>query len=613
MNRSRVALLVCVALACAGATLGARVARGDALNDATTVVITHVSSDRGAYAPGADVALTIALHNGGSASFAGTVTLSFSHLGTSAAPDTAQAVTLAPGADSSYVFDWSPPATDFTGYLVGVAVRDAGNALVASDATAVDVSSDWTKFPRYGFVSNYGAGVDAAGEMQQLADRHINAVQFYDWQWKHHVPYSPAASWPDIANRPTDRGTVNALIADAHDHGMLAMNYNLAAGAYNDYQTDGSGVQLAWGLFTDNLGNYTESRQFGHPLPSSWATTKLDLFNPANPAWQSYICNRERDVFANFAFDGWHIDSLGNLGRAYDANGKLVLLDQTFTGFVNYEKACLGTRVVFNSVGTYGQDAIAANGHVDVVYSELWDDPGTRYYGDLQKVVARVRAKTTKALVVAGYVNHDAAQKVPDGSTRPFDEASVRLADAALFALGATHIELGDGGAMLSSEYFPNQKLVMSDTLRAAVDDLYNFQVGYENLLRDGATPAKNRVEIHNGAAVSPSAALGRVWAIPTQQPGRVIVNLVNLVGAKQKFWRDVNAVQPIPKTLTNLTLKLYHSLPGTPHLRVASPDTSHGAAVELPYTAGHDARGNYVQFTLPSLQYWDLVWLDAN
>src|SRR5262249_9129413 len=156
----------------------------------------------------------------------------------------------------------------------------------------------------------FDAGLDAAATLRSLADFHLNGIQFYDWQWQHHRPYSPLASWPDIANRSIDRATVASLIGEAHGRGMVAMAYNLAAAAYDGYWAAGSGVQLPWGVFKDGGGNYDVSRQDFHPLPSVWATSRLFQFDPSNPQWQAYICAREQEVFDHFAFDGWHVDTL---------------------------------------------------------------------------------------------------------------------------------------------------------------------------------------------------------------------------------------------------------------------------------------------------------------
>ena len=46
------------------------------------------------------------------------------------------------------------------------------------------------------------------------------------------------------------------------------------------------------------------------------------------------------------------------------------------------------------------------------------------------------------------------------------------LTDAAIFADGGVHIELGDGGQMLDSEYFPNRNLVPSTALLAPLREL---------------------------------------------------------------------------------------------------------------------------------------------
>lgn len=48
---------------------------------------------------------------------------------------------------------WTAPATDYTGYLVDVYRTKENGTEVILGTIAVDVSSDWTRFPRYGFVA----------------------------------------------------------------------------------------------------------------------------------------------------------------------------------------------------------------------------------------------------------------------------------------------------------------------------------------------------------------------------------------------------------------------------------------------------------------------------
>lgn len=574
-------------------------------------LIESLATDRAAYPPGAAVQIAVTLHNRSGAPFSGTVALAFEHLGTEAAPTQQQAIAqLAPGANATLNFTWQPPATDFTGYRVAASALANGETRDRA-ATAVDVSSDWRKFPRYGFLSHLGADVDAAATVAALNRFHLNALQFYDWQWQHHRPYSPAASWPDIAGRSIARNTVTALIDQAHARGMLAFNYNLAYGAYDNYWRDGSGVKTEWGLFKSGGGNYTPEQQDFHPLPASWPSSKLYLFDPSNRDWQAYIFGQERAVFEHFAFDGWHIDTLGKRSLLWNWNRQIVNLPVAYADFVNAARAALGKRMVFNAVGGYGLNDLADKADVDVLYAELWENDGTSTYGDIANLIEKTRAHSDKALVLPAYMNRDFAQSSADGA-HTFREPSVRLADATIFAAGADHLELGDQAGMLSKEYFPSQPLVMSDTLKAAVQENYDFAVAYENLLRDNARPAEIETTI-NGQELSANGKRGTIWVLPRATPAATVVHLINLKTNRLSLWRDTAANYPAPHVLENLSVTLH--LPALPRagarLRYATPDANQGAATTLEYSTGTDAQGAFVRFTLPRLHYWDMIWLE--
>ena len=76
-------------------------------------------------------------------------------------------------------------------------------------------------------------------------------------------------------------------------------------------------------------------------------------------------------------------------------------------------------------------------------------------------------SQNQKACVIAAYLNYEVAEG-------EFNTNAVKLADAVLFASGAGHLELGDTG-MLSSEYFPNRKLAVSEELARDLGDYYDF------------------------------------------------------------------------------------------------------------------------------------------
>ena len=47
---------------------------------------------------------------------------------------------------------------------------------------ALDVSSNWAKFPRYGYIANYDAETPAVEWIRELNRYHINGLLFYDVQ-----------------------------------------------------------------------------------------------------------------------------------------------------------------------------------------------------------------------------------------------------------------------------------------------------------------------------------------------------------------------------------------------------------------------------------------------
>ena len=468
-------------------------------------LISNVNTDKAMYAPGASVTIYVDFKNGTGTNFSGSVSVSISHLATLVTNLAAQTLTLAPGSTTTRSFLWLPPALDYKGYLLGLSVRNAGGTAVETASCAVDVSSDWAKFPRYGYVAQYASSLDAWNLVWQLKNYHLNGIQFYDWQWKHHVPYSADSSWPDLANRTISRATVTNLINAAHAYGMMAMNYNLYGGAYSNYLSDGSGVTLEMGIFSGAPASI--ANQLSYSLPGGWATPKLYTMNNRDPGWQNYIYGREQTVFSNFAFDGWHVDSLGQR-TVHDFAGNAFNLDDYNPQFINNAKTALGRRMTFNTVDAVGESQIAKSANVDFLYSELWS--GNANYSDFKTRVDNARRFGSKAVVFAAYLNYAR-------TSGTFNEASVRLANAAIFANGGSHLELGDGDKMLHREYFPDdQNVTMSPALTAAMRNYYDFLVGYENLLRDGTVSTTNQITI-TGAPSSTAGSAGAVWVIPQE------------------------------------------------------------------------------------------------
>ncbi|MHB2028280.1 MAG: glycoside hydrolase family 66 protein [Acidimicrobiales bacterium] len=579
--------------------------------------IESLTTNASRYSPNTGVTINANIVNPQAVAEAGqTLTLSFTHNGVAVGSPLTTAVSLAAGQVQNYALTWSPPTTDYQGYLVQATLTDASGNVLDTAYTAVDVSSSWTKFPRYGFVTNFGDNYLQTLITNNLNLYHLDGVQFYDWEWKQHVPLAgtvtaPATSWVNIDNNTNYQHSIETLISDVQNNGAMAMNYNLIYGAWAGYGTDGSGVNYQWGLWDSS--NCTNQANVALPDPPL-ATPNIYLFDPGNTSWQNYIYTREQNVNAVYPFNGWQADSYGSIGTVYTCGGTSVNIASELNGFLTNAYGALGGNLVFNAVGQYGQQQIAANPDLAFLYTECWPTLGQTTYNDLQTVINNNNtwSSGTKSTVLAAYP--DQAYGNTFSSTDPgfFSTPGVLYEDATIFASGGDHIELGDVNHMLDAPNYLNENLFMPAVLQRAMVNYYNFLTAYENLLRSGLTASNNAIDLTGGLATSTNATPGTVWTFARSKTGTDVLQFINMLNLSSADWMDTNATQPAPTVQTNVAVKYYYTSSTAPvSVYVASPDVNGGVAQSLSFTTGSDSGGNYVTFTLPSLDYWDMAWVN--
>lgn len=522
------------------------------------------------------------------------------------------------------VLDWQLPASkrfplslpdaDGRGYALEIEALDEEQNVLTSAFTAVDVSSSWTKFPRYGYVWDFTPSADAESKADEMARYHLNGVQFYDWQYRHHRPLAADLSgWRDWSGRWISGDTVRAYLRAAHDRGMVCMAYNMIYAANETYLTDGSGVQADWRLVRTNGADFTCDMD-----AKLGPVGVLQYFNLLNPDWQNYIFAQENRVFEAFDFDGWHGDTIGENGPmrtadggplGYDADGKPIhLVKDGYTAFLNAAKASIGDKyLAFNPVGAQGIENVNVSA-VDVLYTEFWPwdrNANGRLYDDYytlhRAILGACEQSGGKSLIVAAYVNY----RNPKAA---FNPATVRMLDCVVFASGGSRIELGNGGNMLSDEYFPaDGKKRMDDGLRSAVGRLYDFLVAYENLLRDGQRPVSRTVRLEN-LPVSTDGRSDTVWCFAKADSSTEIYHFLNLTGTDDG-WRDEEQTKKPPIAHENVKTRLYTDYP-VREVWLASPDGESPLPLPLEFQTGRDANGAYAEFTQPALEYWNLIFL---
>lgn len=495
-------------------------------------------------------------------------------------------------------WQWTPPSKDFSGYMVELSNADSS---VIYASIAVDVSSNWIRFPRYGFLSQYSLLSNSKIEqvMTNLNRHHINGIQFYDWHNKHHKPLPvngsvPLNKWRDIMNRTIYLSTIEKYITAAHQYGMKTMMYNLIYGAWEDADKDG--IMKEWYVYTNSSHTAIDYHPLSPPFLSS-----IYMLNPSNPDWQNYLFNQNRLVYEHLGFDGFHMDQLGNRGNRYTYDGKPLYLSKAYQSFIEAEQASQPEKNrVMNAVNQYGQGNIAS-APTDFLYTEVWEP--NENYTDLAKIIWQndEYSNRNKPTVLAAYVNYGLADQKGF-----FNTPSVLLTDAVIFASGGAHLELGEH--MLAKEYFPNNNLEMRNDLKTALVSYYDFLVAYENLLRDGGE--FNSIEMIAGSR-SPElknwpetsnciSILGKV--VDNKQ----VLHLLNFTKSVTNKWRDSEGIQSEPITLTNFGVVINSPLP-VKKVWIASPDFLGGASRYIPFSQ----EGNHVSFSLPFIKYWTMIVLE--
>jgi len=496
---------------------------------------------------------------------------------------------------------WTAPAQDFTGYMIDIYDTDGDEETIYA-SIAIDVSSDWTKFPRYGFLSDYSILSDETinSVIENLNRHHINGIQFYDWHNKHHKPLpivnsSPASTWKDISNRDIYFSTVEKYINAAHNKNIKAMFYNLVFGAWNNAEADG--VKPEWYIYNDN----THTNIDFHSLPSPPFLSNIFLLDPSNTQWQDYIGNENQIIYNNLDFDGYHMDQLGDRGTRYKYDGSVLYLNQAYSSFISAMNTDDPSKnIVMNAVNQYGQQEIAEAAS-DFLYTEIWSPYDN--YSDLANIIKQnnTYGNNSKNTVLAAYMDYDLAD-----NTGYFNTPGVLLTNAVIFAFGGAHLELGEH--MLCKEYFPTNTLTMKPDLNTAILHYYDFLVAYENLLRDGGTfnslsitSTDDKMQISNWPADN-----GEVAAVSKLIDNRQIIHLINFKNSTSQEWRDKNGTQVIPAIIYDANISI-ETNKTVKKLWIASPDFIGGTSRDLNFVQNNDT----VYFTLPELKYWCMLVLE--
>ena len=570
--------------------------------------IKHITTDSAMYYPTQNARIKVHVHNTTGLPIDGRLELSIRHLADVVHRDSIP-LSLSSGGIVLLPFDWKVPTERLKGYGIDADIY-SGDTVVLRYSGALDVSDRWYNAPRYGFLTD-AFSWESAEESNRILDElnkfHINIVQFQDWQYKHDDVLKEedgvySEFYQDFSTRWLSLSVLKNKIRAANQRNMWTMAYDLLYGELKPIGAPSAYPQD--GVYLDAAATIPDT----HDL-SGWGV-QIYVMNAGDTDWRSRIYPEFKEAIREVGFRGIQLDQLGTWGGRWDAFGNVLDYSTHYRDFIDGAKAAIREvdpegAVAFNSVDV-GQLWSNAQSNTDILYDETW---GPWTYNDLRTRIRLIQQNAPgKQIVLPAYINYNENDTLV-ASNLPIDSPSALLANAAIYANGAFHLEMGESNVMLTQVYYPYHEPKMSDSLKGKMYAYYDFIVRYENLLFDGATDVTTDAVTWTNLAegLTTTGEVGKVWSIVKTRPNEIMIHLINLVGINNDVWRDTMPSAPTVKT--NFDLK-YYTNSQVENVFITSPDTDLCRMTELPgWSTGTDEPyGHYVYMTIPRLEYWNMV-----
>lgn len=583
----------------------------------TSILRLELWPDKAQHQPGEPIRMTLKARLEGSSVQEGFLVLTLIHLEKTVWTGR-QPLLLGPGL-SEIGIALPAQSVGWAGFGVHAGFTGAGN-LQATAWTAIDISDDAMRTPRYGFLAAFPPGtaeevsetVDA--EVRSLSRFHLNVIQYYDWMYRHDTLLPPQDIFLDPLGRTLSLSAVAARIRRCAEAGMLSLAYGAIYGASEAFRND----HPDWSLY----------RNDGDPLSfGSW----LHIMNTAaDSPWRAHIADQFAQAAKTLGFDGIHLDTYGwpKVALASPALGsRIEHLDTHFPGFIDEVRTAMSTPdrkpvLLFNAVGNWPPDAAAIPG-TDAAYVEVWD-PLDRY-AHLHRLIREALREGGKPVILAAYLAPFARERreethyvqQTDGT---YSETGAlrcyQYITAVIAASGGQHLVLGGNAGILTNNYYCDHA-TLTDPQRTGILAYQDFLVRYTELLydpslRDLSMTHANGINTEfrfEGAPTSSDGEPGMLWTLINQGPGKLVLHLVNLCGIRDDRWNAARNESPGPVGGFVVHALVYETVLGVYH---ASPDSGAGCMVPLSWEWEPHAWGRAIRFTLPEIDIWSMVYIQT-
>ena len=424
---------------------------------------------------------------------------------------------------------------------------EGGYGVEAPEArTALDVLADPLSRARYGFVSDYAAGRGTAGVADNVRRLHLNAVQFYDWMYRHAQLLPPADDFVDALGRSLSLDSVRRLAAAVCGAGSLPLGY---AAVY------AAGVD-EWPAWRED-GLYRAS---GEPWMLGDFLWNVD---PTSERWLTHFAADLEASLAAVGFAGFHLDQYGAPKVALRADGTPVDLADAFPALI---------------------DRLA----------------------DLARLVEKARLLAPRqSVILAAYLSVYAGDSGEEAACAAQD---ILLATA--FSHGATPLLHGEERAALTEAYYVTHAELSDASMAAArrywdfavrYGDLL-FERDAVDVTRTHLGGVNEDLKIEAPVPVSTGARAGALWARVVKLPHGLLVSLVDLSAQPDDLW---DSPKRPGSPLAGVHVSVERRRSGITRFLFASPDDT-PALLEL----HPGADGRYDTVELPPFRTWAILWL---
>jgi dextranase len=450
-------------------------------------------------------------------------------------------------------------------------------------SSALDVLADPLSRARYGFVARYDAGRATEGVIENVRRLHLNAVQFYDWMYRHARLVPPQDDFEDALGQTISLDTVRRLATAIGEVGSLPM-------AYAAVYAVGKEAWPEWedeGLF----------RADGTPWMLGDFLWNVD---PSAERWVSHFVEDLRAALDAVEFKGFHLDQYGAPKRALRKDGSVVELEEAFPALL--ERLAVDVpdaRMIFNNVNDFPTWA-TARATQSAIYIEVWA-PSVRL-GHLAGIVASARSYAPeKSVILAAYLSSYRGDEVAAS-------AAERLQHAVVLSHGGTVLLHGEERNVLTEAYYVSNQELSAESSDAA-RRCYDFAVRYGDLLFDRQSVDVTHthlggenveVKVEAPVRVSIDCEPGALWARVIRTKLGLLVSLIDLSSQEDDLW---DGPKKPSAPLAGVRVAVERVRRDAPRFDFAEPDDAPGL-VQL--ESSFDGRHDVVE--LPAFAPWSFV-----